>query len=937
MARLVAPALGGMALVGLITAPVVSPAAAQPALNDDRSRPSGGSYDFSRWEVSSRALAVLPGASSHAYNGASHVLDLGAGPETSSGLLLPPSAPARPASVSFDLSDLGLTPPSANLNMINAGPYAFGPSAGFMGGIDVSTVLFYSSGAVIGLVGANLKLDENKSYLSGPNTSYLQDPANFQTTEFNNQYGLTKINAHFAYARGHNGDGVLVSVMDTPFNTSHANLQGAFVDGYNPADGTTNVALDCNNASNPCKHGTHVAGIIGARKTDGATSMHGVAYNVKIKPIAFLGSGITLGSQQVTAFEKASGIDNATGKQIVAMNNSWGPAAGTHSQTYNGKYFKVPSQSSIPSNSSIYLGSRAAAEADTIMVFAAGNDGWNSETGKIYLYDSEDSDTPTAYAYASDIVADSSISLSNANRVDTTTAMPVHAPDTTPYVIDSEENEHMWLVVVATDDNNTITSFSNGCGDAKNFCLAAPGDDIKSTNGLNSTPYIDLPGTSMAAPHVTGAIAVLADMYPNLLDNPENISQILLETATDLGATGVDDVYGHGLLNLQKATGPLGEINIADSSSGASGSVYSGGATIETPVAFGDALLNAPVMIGGMDKYDRVFMLNLPVASLDMSATSMAAKAERSLVSSASDDELVAGLSFQGGSDDGDNVINAGVNFGAVTSAGKMKASLTMNMTPEKPEAGLNGDAGYTRYFNAMAYAGETTERMALDMQSHQDARGKMVSSRVQLDRDADQKMTFISETTAIKALGPLMGRFTLGGVTEEGRMLGADLSGPLAVSSTHTMFAKAGVNLTLGRFGQIDGYYELGRSTRSFVHDDLVSSSAIMSDTYGVSYRVNPRAGEELFVTLRRPVAITDGQMRFNTLTGYTADGDYRRGTLTYGIAPEKRETEMLAEYRREFFPGNMLALGVNHQAHAYNMAGLRNTGGYLRSEWEF
>ena len=49
--------------------------------------------------------------------------------------------------------------------------------------------------------------------------------------------------------------------------------------------------------------------------------MHGVAYDVKIKPVAFLNDAITLASQQVDAFREASGVDDATDQQIVAMNN----------------------------------------------------------------------------------------------------------------------------------------------------------------------------------------------------------------------------------------------------------------------------------------------------------------------------------------------------------------------------------------------------------------------------------------------------------------------------------------------------------------------------------------------------------------------------------------------------------------------------------------
>ena len=80
---------------------------------------------------------------------------------------------------------------------------------------------------------------------------------------------------------------------------------------------------------------------------------------------------------------------------------------------------------------------------------------------------------------------------------------------------------------------------------------------IFATNGLNSPAYQTLDGTPMAAPHVTGAIAILADMYPNLVNTPENITQILLETATDLGATGIDDIYGHGLLTRRLPRGHL--------------------------------------------------------------------------------------------------------------------------------------------------------------------------------------------------------------------------------------------------------------------------------------------------------------------------------------------------------------------------------------------
>ena len=811
------------------------------------------------------------------------------------------------------------------------------PSAnlGFFGGVDASTALFYTASAALGVIGANLESDPEAVNAYG-GTSFIEDPANFVTDEFQNQYGLGRVKAQYAYARGHTGSGVLVSVMDSPFNTSHTNLDGAFIAGYDPATGNTNVNLDCQSASNPCEHGTHVAGIIGARKTDSGTSMHGVAYDVKIKPVAFLNDAITLASQQVDAFREASGVDDETDQQIVAMNNSWGPIAGFHSQTYNGKYFKLPDTAAIQANSSVYLGSREAAEADTIMVFAAGNDGWNSQTGQIYLYDSLTATTPSSSASASDIVASADISLDSANRVDTMTAMPVHAPDTAPYVIDADENEYMWLVVVATDENDTITSFSNGCGDAMNFCLAAPGDDINSTNGLNSDPYVELPGTSMAAPHVTGAIALLAEMYPNLLDNPENISQILLETATDLGATGVDEVYGHGLLNLQDATGPLGNINIADGSSSSTPSTYGGGAAIEAPVAFGDAL-DRGVVIGGVDKYQRVFMLNLPVSKTAMMGENLGAKFNQQLKPPSSSKSLGGGLSFEVSPNDDDTGLGqTGLHYTNASSGGLLSTSVMMNMQPKPPELGMDGPSGYARYLDAMAYGTKTDQRFALRMESPEHAITQF-DANIQIDRNQDNQITMVSESAMKRSFGALRAEFSLGGMTEQGRFLGGKMAGALAVHNSHTIFAKTGFTLPLNHHVKLAGFYELGRSQLDFIHDHLAQADGIWTDSYGLALTARANDNSQIFLTLRRPVAITDGQLKINTVTGYTPNGDYRGEVLAYGLTPSQRETEILAEYRKQFFPGNVIALGLQHQQNAYNMAGVENSGGYLRGEWIF
>ncbi len=81
--------------------------------------------------------------------------------------------------------------------------------------------------------------------------------------------------------------------------------------------------------------------------------------------------------------------------------------------------------------------------------------------------------------------------------------------------------------------------------------LVAPGEQILST--YKNTPgelYMEMSGTSMSAPYVSGAIALLLSLQPGL--TPQEVRSRLLTTTDDLGATGFDQLFGHGLLNVYR-------------------------------------------------------------------------------------------------------------------------------------------------------------------------------------------------------------------------------------------------------------------------------------------------------------------------------------------------------------------------------------------------
>ncbi|MGI9338402.1 MAG: S8 family serine peptidase, partial [Gammaproteobacteria bacterium] len=106
-----------------------------------------------------------------------------------------------------------------------------------------------------------------------------------------------------------------------------------------------------------------------------------------------------------------------------------------------------------------------------------------------------------------------------------------------------------WIVAVAVDNQGTIAHFSNGCGLAKYWCLAAPGVSILAYDHNGSLTARS--GTGHAAAHISGALALLKSRFP---DMPMSvIAAILMNTAEDLGTVGVDEIYGHGMINISAA------------------------------------------------------------------------------------------------------------------------------------------------------------------------------------------------------------------------------------------------------------------------------------------------------------------------------------------------------------------------------------------------
>ncbi|WP_261270581.1 S8 family peptidase [Sphingomonas sp. LC-1] len=107
-----------------------------------------------------------------------------------------------------------------------------------------------------------------------------------------------------------------------------------------------------------------------------------------------------------------------------------------------------------------------------------------------------------------------------------------------------------WFLFGIRVDRSLQAPSGNGTPGAladRTLAVVASNIDVVDKDGSITT----VTGNSFAAPAIAGAAALLKQYWPQL--GGKVISRILLDTATDLGAAGVDEKFGAGLLNVEKA------------------------------------------------------------------------------------------------------------------------------------------------------------------------------------------------------------------------------------------------------------------------------------------------------------------------------------------------------------------------------------------------
>ncbi|TQR33717.1 peptidase S8 [Campylobacter sp. MIT 99-7217] len=306
------------------------------------------------------------------------------------------------------------------------------------------------------------------------------------------------INSESAYTQGITGKGVVVGVIDSAFNDQHPSLQGQVLGQiYSTLASGQNYTPDFSVDT----HGSHVAGIILAKRT-GASDPHGVAYEAQMYGVQSFGS--STGSSTMTAPDVYNYFKD---KNIKIINNSWNssyyPVAGVNVDKYdasiitqNPQFFLNTAYGNSPNTKQL---ADLAKDQKVLSVFAAGNEGIISAglNGMIPRYDEE------IRSY-----------------------LVVGALDS-PFV---SKNATSGKLEVSAKG---LASYSNALLGAENFSLVAPGTGVSNVNSnfasSGQSLYAVKSGTSMAAPMVSGAAALVAQKFSFL--NGKQIADVLLSTA----------------------------------------------------------------------------------------------------------------------------------------------------------------------------------------------------------------------------------------------------------------------------------------------------------------------------------------------------------------------------------------------------------------------
>lgn len=751
----------------------------------------------------------------------------------------------------------------------------------------------------------------------------IQDPSNvaelaseFETDEYAGSGALAMINASSAYARGATGAGVNAGVIDSGVYDEHIEFAQGSGDkieyagsDYSTGNPRSNDALG---------HGSVVAGIIAANRdpliSQVGLNMHGVAFDASLLAYEIpLGSGE--GPYDPLEVEQVSFSDDnyfaarftTMADQVDIVNMSFGFSSVITS------YSEAQVESAFGRSIDALSQQNKSRGQRSIFVISAGNP-----------YNDLDEFDTTVEAKSPELLP----------------GLPYLFP---------ELKDHM-LAVVAVDDSGEIAFYSNRCGVAADFCLAAPGGGDGNNNGsiesheriwgpappeagaeANAYYYGGAVGTSFAAPVVSGSLALLKQMFPTVGNH--ELAARLLSTANKTGIYSDSSIYGQGLLDLDAATRPVGALAVASNSSLNSGLSEISASSITTSGAGLGNSLAAALKGHNMALFDQQGFPFYRDASLLINQTQSPSAVSRL---QHREQQLSNGARLQLG-----NSINSVNSQGLPLQAdylalqfGSTSEQYTNSKQSLNRFIGINANPGW--FFGVYAdgsvapdhnsddssfaapwlnfarngwSSGGTVElglgklRIGMfegSMFDNSGFDGPAVSGQLSPDHELKSHGSLLEYSLWSPSLSI---NFQRGYISEDDSLLGATLGqnlGQLKNSATEFFGLNGHVQLNRNWQGVFAVY--LGTTENGLEETGLLSLDKSLNSnawTLGLNSSPNWQPDDRLSISLHQPLRIQSGQGRLQLASGRTVDRQVTYETVSFDLQPQGREQQLELLYQ--------------------------------------
>lgn len=695
---------------------------------------------------------------------------------------------------------------------------------------------------------------------------YESDP------EYAAAWGLQQVNAAIAYAR--------IALRDGPGTAPGAGVRIAVID--NGIDGghwefDASRITESGDADPDRDHGTAVASIIAATRNGPVPDnppelsnydFHGIAWGIDHLEMYAIPLGRSDPNESYQAFPTGN-VDDSVDRLAQQFSGLTGPADFVNMsfsvrglvENYLNSRFGPLYASAIRT-----LAQPGVANGKTILVIAAGNAHGNKcESPEPNCVDGKlDASSPSLYA-----------------------GLPA---------LEQSLRSHA-VAVVATDREGKIISFSNRCGVAAKWCIGAPGDRMPvahyGTNertGDKERGYAHASGTSLAAPYVTGGLAVLKHWFRTQLANEDLLAR-LYETAQvtpdpmppgdscpahlDLDGNRSDcelsSALGRGLMDLDAATAPVGMVSFALGGKVAGGGPPAASSWLSPGRATGDAMSRslAGREIALFDSLDAPFWTDADRFVREPAPPGLASRLSHWLagIGRSGDGQPEDGVSFSLGPP-------AGAHTGLASQPAAAEARLGNTVLSTFASTGSAGESG-ARSVSGGAYGLEYAWKPKNGL--------------------ADLRTGWVRETDAL---------FGSGAEGAFGR-----LSSNLSFVGASGAFEAGGWRVAAGaEFGRArpdagDGMLR--------VADGRAFSSAFAGEA------IRHLGTGTLRVTLRQPLRVESGRLRLSLPVGRTPEGAVLRRQVPVDLEPSGRQIDFGINWTETLVPSSYWRVGavVSHE----------------------